>query len=181
MWVAVGWGSCEPTTERDVDLPGLLESKRTAIAERWTDLALRVYPQDSSGFIKREKDRFRNPVGHVTRASLGTLLDGLLEGRSAEEMAVALDEIVRIRAVQDLSPGTALGFVFLLKRAVREELDEATTRGSSIDFSPLDGAIDQLALHAFNRFVEQREKIYDLRVREFKRSASRLLERLEEI
>jgi hypothetical protein len=166
--------------ERDLDLPGLLENKRTAIVERWTDLALRVYPQDSTGFIRRERDRFRNPVGHVTRANLGTLFDGLVNGRSTDEMVGALDEIVRIRAVQDLSPGTALGFVFLLKRAVREELDETATQGSSIDLSPLDGAIERLALAGFDLFVEQREKIYDLRVREFKRSASRLLARLEE-
>jgi hypothetical protein len=164
-----------------VDLPGLLGTKRTAIVERWADLALRVYPQDSTGFIKQEKDRFQNPVGHVTRASLGSLFEGLLDGRPAEELTEALDDIVRIRAVQDLSPGTALGFVFLLKRAVREELGETATQATPVDLSPLDDAIDRLALHAFNLFVEQREKIYDLRVREFKRGASRLLERLEEI
>jgi hypothetical protein len=160
-----------------VNLTGLRKSKRTAIIDRWTDLALRVYPHDSGGFIAQEKDRFRNPVGHVTRASLGALFDGLLTGRPAEAMRESLDDIVRIRAVQDLSPAEALGFVFLLKRALREELGEAATQDSATDLSALDSAIDRLALQAFDLFMEYRESIYDLRVREIKRRTSRLLER----
>jgi hypothetical protein len=159
-------------------LQGLLRSGRTAIVDRWTDLALRVYPQDSTGFIRQEKDRFRNPVGHLTRESIDALFAGLLAGRSVEEMKESLDRIVRIRAVQDLSPSQAVGFVFLLKRAVREELGEAVER--EVDLSALHAWIDGLALQAFDLFVECRQRIYELRVREIKRRASTLLERMKE-
>jgi hypothetical protein len=168
----------EPSTRLDVQLEELLRNRRTAIVNRWTDLALRVYPQDSTGFIRHEKDRFRNPVGHLTRESLDALITGLLAGRSVEEMKQPLDRIVRIRAVQDLSPSQAVGFVCLLKRAVREELGEAPER--EMDLSAVDAWIDGLVLQAFDLFVECRQRIYELRVREIKCRASTLLERMKE-
>lgn len=150
----------------------LHKSERTAIVGRWTNLALEVYPMEASGFLKRETDRFHNPVGNVTRESLGALFDGLIEGREATEMREPLDGIVRIRAVQDLSAPQAVGFVFLLKRAVREVLAESATRGSETsDLSALDGAIDRLALEAFDLFTGCRETIHRLRIGELKRGA----------
>ena len=41
----------------------LLQSKRAAILARWNRLALEVYPEDAARFMRREKDRFQNPVG----------------------------------------------------------------------------------------------------------------------
>ena len=156
-----------------------LKDRRAAIVDRWTDLALRVYPEDSARFMKRERDRFRNPVGQVTHESLAALFDGLLASRPTDEMKEALDGIVRIRAVQDLAPSHAVGFVFLLKRAVREEVGDAVMdRFSWADLSALDAGVDRLALHAFERFMECRETVYDLRVREIKRRTSTLLARI---
>ena len=161
-------------------LPGLLKDRRAAIVARWTDLALEVYPEDSSGFLKGEKDRFRNPVGRITREALGSLYDGLLAGQPAEDLGDALDGIVRVRAVQDLSPDQAVGFVFLLKRAIDDELgDTATDRASRNELSALHTGIDRLALQAFGRYVVCREAIFDLRVRESHRRLSTILKRLE--
>lgn len=157
-------------------LDELLGSRRTAIVDRWTDLALEVYPLHSTSLIGLEKDRFRNPVGHLTRDGLDALFEGLLAGRRPAELREPLDCIVRIRAVQDLSPSQALGFVLLLKRAVREELDETAARG--IDLHAVDRWIDELALQAFDQFVECRERIHALRVREIKRRGATLLERM---
>jgi len=155
--------------EGSVQLQALLRSKRNAIVNRWTDLTLEVYPSQSAQLMRREKDRFQNPVGRVTRESLESLYDGLVAGRSAEKMAPELDGIVRIRAVQDLSPSAAVGFTLLLKRAVREELGEnGSAAGSSAERIGLYAAIDRLALQAFDQFVRCREKIYQLRLREVK-------------
>lgn len=157
-----------------MQLPGLLKERRTSIVDRWTDLTLQVYPRDFVRLMHQEKDRFQNPVGHVTRKSLEGLYDGLLAGYPAEEMAEKLDGILRIRAVQDLSPSAALGFVLLLKRAVRDELD---ADAATVDLSELDAGIDRLVLQAFDLFTHCREKIYELRLTEIKRRASSLLER----
>jgi len=156
-----------------------LKDRRGAIVNRWKALALAVYPERGARFIARERDRFQNPVGHVLDESLGILYDGLLTHDPAEEMRRALDGIVRIRAVQDLPASEAVGFVFLLKRAIRDVLGAADAGPSRDDgLSELHERIDRLALEAFDLFVQCREKIYDLRVREIRGRTSTLLERL---
>lgn len=164
-----------------MQLAQLLKSRRTAIVERWAGLALGIYPRDSTGFLSKEKDRFRNPVGHATRDGLGVLFDGLLESLPPERTHQALDGIVRIRAVQELTPSQAVGFVYQLKRVVRDVVGEeaAGDAGASADLPALDERIDRLALAAFDQYVRCREKIYDLRLGEIKRRTSTLLQRVE--
>jgi len=163
-----------------VHLPGILKSKRKAIVDRWMDLALQVYPQDSARFMRSEKDRFGNPVGRITREALETVFEGLVTGRAIEEIRGSLDEILRLRAVQDMPPSQAVGFVFLLKRAIHEELGEVEAdRAPSGDLTALHSGIDHLGLAAFDLFMQCREKIYDLRAREIRRRTASLLARAE--
>jgi len=160
----------------------LLESKRTEVVQRWVDLALSIYPEGSDSFIGREKDRFRNPVGTTTGEGLNAIFDAILADRPAAEVEEALDGIVRIRAIQEFSPSQALGFVFLLKRAIREQLGDALTDPSVWgELSDLHSRIDQMTLEAFDRFVKCREAIYDFRAREAKRQTFSLLKRLEKL
>lgn len=161
-----------------MQLQDFLENRRSAVVDRWAELALRVYPPDSARVMSREKDRFRNPVGRITRESLESLYDGVLAGPPSAKMRSALDDILRIRAVQDLSPSGAVEFLFLLKHAVREELgEEAAARLPPQELPALDSAVDRLALLAFDLFIRCREKIYELRIREIKRRATVLFER----
>ena len=160
----------------------LLESKRTEVIGRWVDLALAVYPEGSDSFIGREKDRFRNPVGHTTGESLGAIYDAILADRPLEEIAEHLDGIVRIRAIQELRPTQAVGFVFLLKRAIQEVIGEKLTDPAVWgELSDLHSRIDQIALEAFDQYLKCREAIYDFRAREAKRNTYALLKRLERL
>jgi len=160
-----------------VELRESLRNRRAAIIDRWANLALTVYTEDFTRRLKQEKDRFQNPVGHMTRNSLEEVLDGLIAGRPAADLTGSLDGIVHIRAVQELSPSRALEFIFLLKRAVREALgDEA-----GADLSDLDAAIDRLALAAFDLYVQCKEKVHELRRNEIRRNASGLLERMQRV
>lgn len=158
--------------ESDVQLREFLQARRAAIVDRWTDRTLQVYPPDAAHLMGREKDRFQNPVGHLTRKSLEELYDGLVAERPADQMTAALDGIVRIRAVQDLSPSQAVGFLFLLKGVVREELAD----GVSVDLTALDSGVDRLALEAFDQYARCREKVHELRRNEIRRQTSGLVE-----
>jgi hypothetical protein len=160
----------------------LLESKRKEVVDRWVDLALSIYPEGADSFIGREKDRFRNPVGHTTSQGLIAIYDAILADRPAVEVEEALDGIVRVRAIQEFSPSQALGFVFLLKRAIHEEIGDTLTDPSVRgDLSDLHSRIDQMTLEAFDRFVKCREAIFDFRAREAKRNTYSLLKRLEKL
>lgn len=82
-----------------------------------------------------------------------------------DEMAAALDPILRIRAVQSFTPSKATGFVFSLKQIIRQHLSaNGLEAGAEID--QLDRRIDEMALAAFDIYVACREKVYELKASE---------------
>jgi hypothetical protein len=156
----------------------LLRDRRDAIVERWLEAALATYPAPAAAVFTRRKDRFANPVGNSLRVGTAGIFDALLDGSDPATCQRHLREIIRIRAVQQLTAAQAVGFVFLLKDAVRAEL--ATANGDPDPWSRLsefDRRIDEIALVAFDVFVECREQICELRVNEVKRQVSWIMER----
>ncbi len=143
-----------------------------AIAERWLADIFATYPDQTAQFLIRERDPFRNPVGAALREAIPELVRELFQGLDAESTARALEGVVRIRAVQDFSASQAVGFVFLLKTAVRAELPA----GLCLE-ADLDRRIDQIALAAFDLYARCREQIYEVRLREAGRRAG-MLERI---
>ena len=138
--------------------------KRGEVLDRWFQAVAATYPQETAVFLRREQDHFGNPVGHAVRMALALLFDGLAAGRPAAELAPALDGLVRIRAVQEFSPAAAVAFVFDLKPILRGECPAIT----EAERTELEAAIDRLALQAFDVYMQCRETLFQIRVREIK-------------
>jgi hypothetical protein len=160
-------------------LDTLLTEKKSNIVRKWINLIVETYPDNSQGFFKKGKNRFANPVGHTLSKEAGILFDELIkDAMDPESVTASLDNIIRIRAVQDLKPSHAIGFMLRLKRLVREELEEkGLSNGLSSELRELENRIDEAALLAFDIYSQCRQKIYELRVNEVKRQVGRLLER----
>jgi hypothetical protein len=139
-----------------------LAGERSAVVREWFERTLQSYPEQTSGFLRGEKDPFRNPVGHTLRDGLGVLFDELAGEMDQARITAALDAIVRIRAVQDHSASQALAFLFLLKEVLRE-------KSPPEDLAMLENRIDRLALLAFDLYMKCREKIYEIQAEEAKR------------
>ena len=96
-----------------------------------------------------------------------------------EKLASHLDRIIRIRAVQEFSPAQAISFVFCVKQIVRDELqrhlNEIQIPASEI--VAFESKVDELALLAFNIYTQCRERLYEVRLNEFKNRTFRLLQR----
>jgi len=154
------------------------EPHRSEALDRWRSLVFDSYPEEAARFFRKEKDGFKNPVGQAINRATETILDGVLLERGADGLPEALEAIIRIRAVQDFSPAEAVGFVFLLKRAVREVLEGASPEGvpASVQ-SELEARIDALALSAFEIYTRCREQVFEIRVRAAQRRTALLLER----
>lgn len=135
---------------------------REAIAEQWLGCVLRAYPGQAAGFMAGERDRFRNPVGHTFKQALAILLDELLLGMDADRVRAALDSMVQIRAVQDCSPAQALEFLFQLKPILR-------LQAAGPDLDLLYSRIDEMALLAFDLYMQYRERTYAARTNEARR------------
>ena len=138
-------------------LDRLLLQKKAAILERWRHLILDTYPADSSRFLKQEKDRFANPIGSIISEGTEALYTELIGGMNLDRLVACLDSIIRVRAVQDFSPSQATAFIFLLKKAVREEL-ESEIRENQIfqELLEFESRIDKLALLALDIYMKCR-------------------------
>ncbi len=147
------------------------EQKR-ALLEKWLERTLATYPSQTLRFLHGEKDRFRNPVGHTLREGLATLLDELTGEMDPAKIGPALESIVRLRAVQDFTPSQAVGFVYLLREILPEELAGGEPRD-------VQKRIDETALLAFDLFMKCREEIYEIKARAAQREVY-VLERVRQ-
>ena len=158
----------------------LLSQKKAAILERWFHLILETYPADTSRFLKQKKDRFVNPVGYTTSQEIEALYEELLHGMNLDKLSASLNNIIIIRSVQDFSPSQAISFIFLLKKAIREELASEIRENRAFDeLLEFDSRIDKLALLALDIYMKCREKIYEIRVNEVKADRERAFKLLE--
>ncbi|MDI6728397.1 MAG: RsbRD N-terminal domain-containing protein [Thermodesulfovibrionales bacterium] len=160
----------------------LLSEKKQAILEKWFDSVLKTYPHDSAKFLKRQKDQFANPVGSTIYRGMGSLLDLIVNSADTDNIIKSLDEIIRIRAIQDFTPSHALAFVVELKRVVREEIKGETCASQLIDELPeFDRRVDGLLLLSFDIYMKCREKIYELKANELRNMTLKLVERANRI
>lgn len=152
-------------------MPAMSPQKRQRIVEQWLSLTLGTYPEHTAQFLLREKDAFRNPVGRALREGLPVLLDELCGAMNSSSLVPALEDIIRIGAVQAFSPSQALAFIFLLKGIIRES---GIPPG---ELTSIEERIERMALLGFDLFMTCREKIYEVKAGEVRRRVD-LLERM---
>ena len=164
---------------KSMKLEDLLKQKASRIQKRWFDLIIETYPADSQRFLRKQKDRVANPVGSTLSRAVEILYDELLHGMDSEKVNTSLDEIVRIRAVQDFSPARAMAFMFLLKKALKEELGQEIKENAAAweELLALESRVDEMALRGFDLYMNCRERIYEIRAKEAKNQVSRLLQK----
>ncbi len=160
----------------------LLKENKAAILERWFHLILETYPANTAAMMRKDKNQFTNPVSSTLSREIDVLFKNLCEGNQDEKCQSSLDSILKIRSVQDFSPSKAVGFIFLLKRAIGETLKNEICKESVMDeWMKFQSRIDDLALQAFDIYMECREKICEIRIhqaRTEKEMAFRMMERM---
>ncbi len=139
-----------------------LAARRDVIVEEWFVRTLAAYPDQTSRFLRSEKDPFRNPVGSTLREGLAVLVDELLAGMDAARVRAALDLIVRMRAVQDFDADQAVAFLSPLKEILRG-------RAAERDVAALEARLDEMALLASDLYVRCRERIREIQAGEARR------------
>jgi len=163
-----------------MELATLLKGHREAILEKWFERIIATYPDVGSGFLAKQKDRFRNPVGFAITQSIGPIYDQVASGMDSDRLREALDGIIRIRSVQEFTPTEAIGFVFQLKSVIREVMGvHLRTAEDWSDLADLESRIDGVALLAFEKYAECREALHRVRGSEIERRASKALERMK--
>lgn len=170
-----------------MNITQLCNERRVSLLPRWTELFFAAYPLDGPGFLRSQTDPFANPVGRIIREALPVLYDAVA-GNDADPEAVraALADLVRLRAVQDMPPAKAVGPLFLLKSLLRESVlpDWLARRADGADpgtahrvneYLAVESRVDSLGLLALDLYAGDREKVFNLRVEEIKRSQSQVV------
>ncbi|MBG0775115.1 MAG: RsbRD N-terminal domain-containing protein [Desulfovibrionaceae bacterium] len=156
-----------------------MRDRREEIAGNWLDAIYKTYPLDTTGFLRNKKDQWGNPIAHRTERAVNGLIDALFaEGLDSDVVMPLLDDIVRIRGVQDFTASQAVGVVFFLKTILRKAAGRALDEpGAARQLLELESKIDSLALISFDIYTKCRDLIADMKVQEFKHSHYRLLQK----
>jgi len=162
-------------------LSGILKGSEDAIAERWIELVFETYPHETSGFLRRERDPFSNPVGRMLREAARPLVGALIEDRAEMELLEDLAELMRLRSVQDISAAQAVAIVPLLRSAVMDVAGSRIEAVGSPAMEELGTRIERLMLVSFDAFVMSRERLYEIRMAERERHTASLLRRAERV
>ncbi len=136
---------------------------RQQILERWIGSVADAHPEQAAMLRVAEPDPFRNPMAYALRQSLTRLWEQLRGNMDAEVIENALDTLLRIQAVQDVSASEAMDFLVLL-RPLLPPLPEA-------DIAILHDRLDRLALAAGEKYRQCREQLAAVRAHEKERSA----------
>lgn len=155
-----------------------LAGQKEAVVEGWFARILDTYPPDAARLLRRERDRFQNPVGWTIRQTVGALFDELLAGVRRDRVTPHLESLLKIRAVQDYTPSQTCALFFLLKSEVRERL-AAGASGVPRELPDFESRIDALALVAFDVYMGCRERLFEIRAADAGRRAALLLERAQ--
>lgn len=150
-----------------MELTEAFEKKEKKIMASWIDKTLDSYV--SPGFFKQSADRFANPVGANIKDGLTRIYRLLIDGADLEEIKSPLDQVIRIRAVQEFTPAQAIAPVMELKWVVRQVFSaDKKTRPLLSQLDSFDCDVDRLTLMAFDIYTECREQLYRNRVSELK-------------
>ncbi|MGI6656387.1 MAG: RsbRD N-terminal domain-containing protein [Desulfobulbus sp.] len=150
-----------------MDLNAALTQKQEEIVALWIERTLDSYA--APGFFKQSKDPFANPVGSTISSGLRQLFELVRTGAENDMFVRPLDQVIRIRAVQEFTAAQAVAPFLELKWIVRQVFsgDKATLPLASA-MDELDLVIERMALLAFDIYSQCREQLYRNRIRELK-------------
>lgn len=166
-----------------MDLKGLLLERKSAILSKWFKVLLETYPAETAKFFKVKKNSFSNPVGSTIFQGIESLLEEIIDDNmDSQRVTLFLDNIIRVRAIQDFSASQAVAFIFSIKDIIRDEIEAegASSRDLPnqvlIDLRHLESKIDGIALLSFDVYMKCREKLYEIKANEVKNMTYRLLQ-----
>ena len=150
-----------------MELIKALKKKKEKILSVWIERTLDSYI--SSGFFKRSRDKFANPVGANIKEGLTRLYNLLVQGADQQEYVEPLDQVIRIRAVQEFSPAQAVAPILELKWVVKQVFSaDKECRDLLSELDSFDCDVDRAALAAFDLYMECRDRLHRARIRELK-------------
>ena len=155
-----------------------IKAARESILAEWLRLILETYPPDARGFLGNQRNRFLNPIGAELRRDTTVVFDVLAGDAPGEKLAVAVDNLIAVRAVQDFTPSQAVAIFYLLKDAVRVSIAPTLIDAPALhELANWEKNIDLVVLRAFDAYMARRDKLYEIKANNLKRQSFMLQQR----
>ncbi len=155
----------------------ILKKDEQKLIAAWHNEFFAHHGLDSVGVSRTVTDQFLNPVGYVVKDATTILFKAII-GEDADQTLIKknLEDLIKIQAIQQLSPAQAL----LPLRAIKEliyahiqkelkSLEDFNTYKEIVD------RVDTLMLMAFDIYAQDKETLYRIRVNEVKNAQSQIL------
>lgn len=150
-----------------MELAEAFRNYRSKIVGQWVEYTLSTYK--SSNFFHKEGNKFANPVGGVIKEALDALFLLLAKNADPDEFVVPIQEIMRIRAIQDFAPSQAVSPIHAVKHITREVLSADKELSHLVnELYDFEFAVDLAVLAAFDLYMEDRERLYNVRLQEIR-------------
>jgi len=145
----------------------LLKENKKEIISSWFHLIVSFFPKETIDFIINEKDRFLNPIGSNISDGIGVIYDFVIGEKDKDAVALAIENMVKIMAVENIKPSIAISFGYHLKRILMERWALYLKDNNFLnEFNVICEKIDELTLMAFDFYTACREKINRIRIKE---------------
>jgi hypothetical protein len=162
-----------------MDIYKYFSDKREDIISKWKKAVFDTYPKGSGKFFIGVRNQFDNPIGFVVSDELPRIYDELTGNNDEEILRPSIENIIKIRAVQDFTISEAVGFLNILKQIFWDEivqnLDDTELLRHYMDF---ESRIDGATCIAFELYHGMRVKLERIKVDEVKRRNEKMMERL---
>lgn len=157
-----------------IDICKVAEEK---ILLQWVGDFLKHHTLDSIGTSRTIDDEFLNPSGTLVQNVTKKLFHAFLgEDTQLEDIKKSLTDIIRLQAVQDLSPAQALlPFISLKQHIFLLVEKELNNQAAFLEYKEIIDRIDTVLLMAFDLFAQKKEELYRVRVKELKSAQSQIL------
>lgn len=147
-----------------------MASHRNEILLAMTQGLYEPYSPEAVTSFRRKVDPFENPIGSTFGRSASIIADGIASGMPPKAFRQTFDDMIRIRAVQGISPSEVMSFLFAVRKALN-----SVTAGSGDDYlsvsdlAEINQWIDGAIALCMDIYMECRENIFNLKVMEIKK------------
>lgn len=158
-----------------MDILESIRENKGKILDVWFRSVIETYPQEAGKYFLEHNRQFTNPVGFTIHDALEKMFNGMF-GEDAKELNEGIDEIIRLRAVQDFCPSEAVGFILNLKKIILQNIPGI--RSADDQYIIIENKIDRALFMAFDIYMNSRERIFEIKATEVRNRTSRMIERL---
>lgn len=141
----------------------ILMSEKNEIIEQWFDAIISFYPEETIVFIKKEKDRFLNPIRTIILDGIDSLFDFFVTGENKKLAIEGLESIIKLMALDHKDTNGATLWGGYIKEIIREKAEKFHACKAEMD--EISDRIDALMDAALNIYLKCREDIERIRER----------------